>query len=142
MAVIGRPVPCTARLASRRTDKQTDRQTDRQTQTKYRNPRCACAPRVNDDDDDDDEDDEEYDDTKIEKSRMSGFSRGKLEGGRNELGLVTARYTRRMFNIDGEREQANWDMAAILELQSVPFSFRNKTGRASYCKKREHVKLR
>ena len=40
-----------------------------------------------------------------------------------------------MFNIDGEREQANWDMAAILELQSVPFSFRNKTGRAAYCKK-------
>ena len=45
------------------------------------------------------------------------------------------RITRRMFNIDGEREQANWDMAAILELQSVPFSFRNKTGRAAYCKK-------
>ena len=42
---------------------------------------------------------------------------------------------RRMFNIDGEREQANWDMAAILKLQSVPFSFRNKTGRAAYCKK-------
>ena len=40
VAVIGRPVPCTARLASDR-----DRQTDRQ--TKYRNPRCACAPRVN-----------------------------------------------------------------------------------------------
>ena len=37
VAVIGRPVPCTARLASRRTDRQ----------TKYRNPRCACAPRVN-----------------------------------------------------------------------------------------------
>ena len=52
-------------------------------------------------------------------------------------------YTRRMFNIDGKREQANWDMAAILELQSVPlFSFRKKAGRASYCKKREHVKLR
>ena len=52
-------------------------------------------------------------------------------------------YTRRMFNIDGEREQANWDMAAILEQQSVPLvSFRKKTGRASYCKKREHVKLR
>ena len=51
--------------------------------------------------------------------------------------------TRRMFNIDGEREQANWDMAAILEQQSVPLvSFRKKTGRASYCKKREHVKLR
>ena len=29
VAVIGRPVPCTARLASRRTDRQTDRQTDR-----------------------------------------------------------------------------------------------------------------
>ena len=43
--------------------------------------------------------------------------------------------TRRIFNIDGEREQANWDMAAILELQSVPFSFRNKTGQAAYCKK-------
>ena len=34
-----------------------------------------------------------YDDTKIVKSRMSGFSRGKLEAGRNELGLIcTARY--------------------------------------------------
>ena len=33
------------------------------------------------------------------------------------------------------REQANWDMAAILELQSVPFSFRKKTGGAAYCKK-------
>ena len=26
------------------------------------------------------------------KSRVSGFSRGKLEAGRNELGLCTARY--------------------------------------------------
>ena len=30
--------------------------------------------------------------TKIVKSRVSGFSRGKLEAGRNELGLCTARY--------------------------------------------------
>ena len=37
------------------------------------------------------EDDDEYDDTKIVKSRRSGFSRGKLEAGRNELGLCTAR---------------------------------------------------
>ena len=44
------------------------------------------------DDDDDDDDDEEYDDTKIEKSHMSGFSRGKLEAGSNELGLCTAGY--------------------------------------------------
>ena len=29
---------------------------------------------------------------KIEKLHMSGFSRGKLEAGRNELGLCTARY--------------------------------------------------
>ena len=29
---------------------------------------------------------------KIEKLRMSGFSRGKPEAGRNELGLRTARY--------------------------------------------------
>ena len=29
---------------------------------------------------------------KIVKSRRSGFSRGKLEAGRNELGLCTARY--------------------------------------------------
>ena len=29
---------------------------------------------------------------KTRKSRMSGFSRGKLEAGRNELGLCTARY--------------------------------------------------
>ena len=33
-----------------------------------------------------------YDDTKILKLRRSGFSRGKLEAGRNELGLCTARY--------------------------------------------------
>ena len=39
-----------------------------------------------------DNDDDEYDDTKIVKSRVSGFSRGKLEAGRNELGLCTARY--------------------------------------------------
>ena len=32
------------------------------------------------------------DDTKIEKLHMSGFSRGKPEVGRNELGLCTARY--------------------------------------------------
>ena len=38
--------------------------------------------------DDDDDYDEEYDDTKIEKSRMRGFARGKLEAGRNELGYV------------------------------------------------------
>ena len=31
-------------------------------------------------------------DTTIVKSRMSGFSRGKLEAGRIELGLCTARY--------------------------------------------------
>ena len=36
-----------------------------------------------------------YDDTKIVKSRMSGFSRGKLEVGRNELGLCTGRYESR-----------------------------------------------
>ena len=29
---------------------------------------------------------------KIVKSRMRGFSRGKLEAGMNELGLYTARY--------------------------------------------------
>ena len=29
---------------------------------------------------------------KIMKSRVSRFSRGKLEAGRNELGLCTARY--------------------------------------------------
>ena len=33
-----------------------------------------------------------YDDTKIVKSPVSRFSRGKLEAGRNELGLCTARY--------------------------------------------------
>ena len=32
------------------------------------------------------------DDTKIVKSRVSGFSRGKLEAGRNELGLCTTKY--------------------------------------------------
>ena len=49
--------------------------------------------------------------------------------------LLVYLFTRRMFNIDGEREQANWDMAAILELQRVPFSFRKNTGGAAYCKK-------
>ena len=38
------------------------------------------------------EEDNDNDDTKIVKSRVSGFSRGKLEAGRNELGLCTARY--------------------------------------------------
>ena len=33
---------------------------------------------------------EEDDDTKIVKSRVSGFSRAKLEAGRNGLGLCTA----------------------------------------------------
>ena len=33
------------------------------------------------DDDDDDDNDDDEDDTKIVKSRMSGFSRGKLEAG-------------------------------------------------------------
>ena len=41
---------------------------------------------------DDDDDDEQYDDMKIEKLHMSGFSRGKPEAGRIELGLCTARY--------------------------------------------------
>ena len=40
--LIGRLVTCSART---RMDRRTDRQTDRQ--TKYCNPRCACAPRVN-----------------------------------------------------------------------------------------------
>ena len=40
----------------------------------------------------DDDDDDDEDDTKIVKLRMSGFSRGKLEAGRIELGLCTARY--------------------------------------------------
>ena len=40
--LIGRPV---ARSARTRADRRTDRQTDKQ--TKYRNPRCACALRVN-----------------------------------------------------------------------------------------------
>ena len=38
------------------------------------------------------EDDDDDDDTKIMKARRRGFSRGKLEAGRNELGLCTARY--------------------------------------------------
>ena len=50
MAVIGRPVPCTARLAG---DRQTDRQTNRPSTVTLAahalrgNTRCACAPRVN-----------------------------------------------------------------------------------------------
>ena len=39
----------------------------------------------------DNDDDDEYDDTKIVKSRVSGFSRAKLEAGRNGLGLCIAR---------------------------------------------------
>ena len=50
--------------------------------------------------------------------------------------------TRRMFNIDGEREQANWDLAPILELQKRAVQPCAKTGRASYCKRRKHVKQR
>ena len=51
---------------------------------------CPCTPpstveKFGGGDDDDDE-------TKIEKLHMSGFSRGKPEAGRNELGLCTARY--------------------------------------------------
>ena len=37
-------VACRSRIKVRKTDRQTDRHTDGQ--TKYRNPRCACAPRV------------------------------------------------------------------------------------------------
>ena len=46
------------------------------------NARCLCTPLST----------VEYDHTKIEKLHMSGFSRGKPEAGRNELGLCTARY--------------------------------------------------
>ena len=34
-------------LCKRQTDRLTDRQTNTHSQTKYRNPRCACQPRVN-----------------------------------------------------------------------------------------------
>ena len=46
VSLISRLVACSARIIA---DKQTDRQTDRQTDTQndYCNPRCACAPRVN-----------------------------------------------------------------------------------------------
>ena len=36
--------PCRSRISG---DRQTDRQTNTDTQTKYSDPRCACAPRVN-----------------------------------------------------------------------------------------------
>ena len=56
----------------------------------------ACSGKEMDEElteeDNDDEDDDDDDDRKIVKSRVSGFSRGKLEAGRNELGLCTARY--------------------------------------------------
>ena len=51
VSLISRLVACSARIVvDRQTDRQTDKQTNRQTdtQTKYCNPRCACAPRVND----------------------------------------------------------------------------------------------
>ena len=38
-----------------------------------------------------DDNDDEYDDTKIVKSRVSGFLRAKLEAGRNRLSLCIAR---------------------------------------------------
>ena len=44
VSLISRLVACSARIVA---DRQTDKQTD--TQNDYRNPRCACAPRVNDD---------------------------------------------------------------------------------------------
>ena len=46
VSLISRLVAHSARIV---VDKQTDRQTDRQTDTQndYCNPRCACAPRVN-----------------------------------------------------------------------------------------------
>ena len=43
VSLISRLVACSARIVA---DKQTNRQTD--TQNDYCNPRCACAPRVND----------------------------------------------------------------------------------------------
>ena len=52
VSLFGRLVACSGRKrGNRQTDRRTDRQTDRQTdlQTKYCNPRCACAPRVNND---------------------------------------------------------------------------------------------
>ena len=42
VSLTGSLVACSARIAA---DRQTDRQTH--TQNDYRNPRCACAPRVN-----------------------------------------------------------------------------------------------
>ena len=46
VSLISRLVACSARIVvDRPTDRQTNKQTD--TQTKYCNPRCACAPRVN-----------------------------------------------------------------------------------------------
>ena len=46
VSLISRLVACSTRIV---VDKQTDRQTDRQTDTQndYCNPRCACAPKVN-----------------------------------------------------------------------------------------------
>ena len=40
VSLISHPVACSPRIV-------VEKQTDRQTQTKYYNPRCACAPRVN-----------------------------------------------------------------------------------------------
>ena len=42
VSLISRLVACSVRIVI---DRQTNRQTD--TQTNYCNPRCACAPRVN-----------------------------------------------------------------------------------------------
>ena len=44
VSLVSRLVACSARIV---VDRQTNRQTD--TRTNYCNPRCACAPRVNDD---------------------------------------------------------------------------------------------
>ena len=54
--------------------------------------RLVLVRFTEEDDDNDDDDDDDEDDTKIVKSRMSGFSCGKLEAGRIELGLCTATY--------------------------------------------------
>ena len=44
VSLISRLVACSPRIV---VDKQTDGQTDGHTQNDYCNPRCACAPRVN-----------------------------------------------------------------------------------------------
>ena len=72
-----------------------------------------------------------YDDTKIVKLRMSGFSRGQLEAGRNELGLCAARYESKscccLFQGRRSRRVRSRFVRGSLEISLVPSLHRAST---------------